>query len=278
MAPELLAAAAAVAWGSSGLFAGVLSRARPALLIALTAQAAGAVWLVPAVAASGEALTARAAVAGVAGGAISAVGLVCLYLAFAGRAVGLAAPIAASGILVPVLTGVVLMGDSLRGAQVAGLVLLVLGLAAVLHVPAGGRADRRTLRLAVVAAISFGAFYLALDAGGEDGVLWVNLSSRIGAVTAIGLYVLSSRAVPRRAARPGPWLAAAVLVGSADTLGNLAYSEAARTAELSVVSLISAAYPAVSVLLAVALLGERMSLVRAAGVPLTVLGLGLVAI
>ena len=276
MAPELLAAAAAVAWGSSGLFAGVLSRARPALLIALTAQAAGAVWLAPVVAASGEAFTARAALTGAAGGAISAVGLVCLYAAFAGRAVGLAAPVAASGILVPVATGV-LMGDALRGAQVAGFVLLVLGLAAVLHVPVGGRLDRRTLRLAVIAAVSFGAFYLALDAGGEDGVLWVNLFSRIGAVSAIALYVLRSRAVPRRAARAGRWLAAALVVGSLDTLGNLAYSEAARTGELSVVSLVSAAYPAVSVLLAVALLGERMSPVRAAGVPLTVLGLGLVA-
>jgi drug/metabolite transporter (DMT)-like permease len=274
MGPELLAATAALTWGSSGLAAGVLSRGRPALLVALAAQTGGAVLLLAIALAAGGVPSGRTVLVGAVGGVIGCIGLVWLYEAFSGPSVGLAAPIASSGILVPVGVGV-LSGAALGPTRLAGAVVLVCGLAAVLAARDGGEADRRTLRLAVGAALSFGLFYLALDAGAADDAVWVTTCARLGAVAALALHAARTRALTAQPA--GRWVPLALAVGLVDAAGNLAYAAATATGSLTVVSLISAAYPAVSVVLAAVLLREHVPAVRMGGVLATVLGLGLVA-
>jgi hypothetical protein len=74
------------------MLAGVVSRSTPAVLVALVAQGAGGVVLLAIALASAEPVTVRTVLAGGIGGVVGGVGLVCLYQAFAGPAVGLAAP------------------------------------------------------------------------------------------------------------------------------------------------------------------------------------------
>ncbi len=283
MSAELLAALAALAWGSSGFAAGVLSRAHPALLVALVAQAGGAVLLL------GVALTqgppsAGAVAVGAAGGVAGCVGLVWLYRALSGPSVGLVAPIASAGILAPVLAGV-LAGEPLTGAQLAGAAVLVAGLGAVLWVRDPADADPHALRLAAGAAASFGVFYLALGAGTElGGAAWTTSGARVAAVCALALAVLRARrggvpaaGVPAAAPTSRAPLATAAGIGLVDASGNLAYAAATGAGALATVSLVSAAYPVVTVALAVLVLRQRLTAVRAGGVLATVLGLGLLA-
>jgi len=271
--PEPLAALAALCWGSSGLLAGFVSRSRAAVLVAFVAQLTGlAVVLVVALAGAAEP-TLRAFLAGVIGGTIGGVGLAWLYRAFSGPSVGVAAPIAASGILLPVVAGLA-GGERLGAAQGLGAAVLVAGLGAILYARPGEVRDRRAIRLAAGAALSFGCFYLALDVGARDSAAWVTAFARIA-----GSAVLLAMALRTRApdlVQPGRWVAVAAVVGVVDVTGNFAYAAASAKGELSVVSLISAAYPAVTVVLAVLVLREPITVLRASGLAATVLGLGLI--
>jgi drug/metabolite transporter (DMT)-like permease len=157
---------------------------------------------------------------------------------------------------------------------VIGTCVLVAGIAAVLHRPAGTPLEARTLKLAAGAALCFGVFYLALDAGAADSAAWTTAFARVGA--GVLLVTLALRSQRLRGIVSGRWLLLAASAGVADAIGNLSYAAASAVGELSVVSLISAAYPAVTVALAVMLLGERITVVRAAGIVATVAGLGLV--
>jgi drug/metabolite transporter (DMT)-like permease len=274
MSSGALAALAALTWGSSGLIAGFATRSTQAALVALCAQTVGLlVPLLVAVAAT-EKPTLLALGAGLAGGAISAVGLVCLYRLFSGPSVGLAAPIAATGSLLPVLVGLA-GGEAVDTAQLAGVGVLVTGLGLLLRVPAGQSLDRRTVGLAAVAAVSFGLFYLGLEIGARDSAAWVAVFSRAGAISVL---LVAARRMRWPIGRPvKPWLALAVVAGLLDSTGNLAYAAATASGRLSTVSLISGAYPAVTVILAVVVLRQRITPLRAAGILLSVTGLGLVA-
>jgi drug/metabolite transporter (DMT)-like permease len=268
-----LAAGAALTWGSSGLLAGFVSRSRPAVLVALAAQGSGLVLLLAVALAGAEAPTVRATVAGVGCGMAGGVGLMWLYRAFAGRSVGIAAPLAASGILVPALAGV-LRGEALGTAQVTGAFVLVVGVGAILYVRPGDRLDRRTVKLALGAGLAFGVFYLGLDAGAQDSAAWVTVFARVGGVCVLLLIALRARELHR--SPTGRWLGLAAVAGVVDAIGNLCFAAASAAGALSVVALISAAYPAVTVVLAVVLLRERITVLRAGGVLATVAGLGLI--
>jgi len=254
---------------------GFVSRSTPAVLVALGAQAAGLLVLLAVALAGADAPTGRGLGAGLAGGIVGGVGLVWLYRAFSGPSVGVAAPVAASGILLPVLIGV-LRGETLDGDQLVGAAILVAGLVAVLHAGRGEPADAATVKLAAGAALCFGVFYVGLDLGASDGAAWVTVFARIGG-TAV-LVAMAARGGVLARARPGGWLALAGLAGVVDALGNLSFARASALGELGVVSLLSAAYPAVTVVLTVLVLRERITLRRAAGVLATVIGLGLIGL
>jgi uncharacterized membrane protein len=274
MSPGSLAALAAFTWGSSGLIAGIAARSTRAALVALCAQTAGLVVPLLVAAAGAERPTVLALLAGLAGGAISAVGLVCLYRLFSRPSVGLAAPIAALGSLLPVLVGLA-GGEALDSAQLAGGAVLMTGLGLLLRVPAGHSLDRKTVGLAAVAALSFGLFYLGLEIGAQDSAAWVAVFSRAGA---IAVLLIAARRMGRPIGWPvRRWLVLASLAGLLDSTGNLAYAAATASGRLSTVSLISGAYPAVTVIVAVVILRERVTPLRAAGIVFTVAGLGLVA-
>lgn len=278
MGAQALAALAALSWGGAGLLAGYVSRSLPAVLVALLAQSAGLVVLLAVALGEPDPPTARALIAGLAGGTVGGLGLLCLYHALSGPSVGVAAPIAACGILVPVLVGVI-GGERPDATQAAGAVVLAAGLGAILYAGPGERRDRRAVRLATGAALAFGAFYVALDVGAQDSAAWVTVFARVG-----GASVLAVLAVRTRAFGPGPdgrgaglaLLGLAVLAGAVDAAGNLAFATASAIGELSVVSLISASYPAVTVVLAVVLLRQRITALRAGGLLATVVGLGLI--
>jgi drug/metabolite transporter (DMT)-like permease len=62
-----------------------------------------------------------------------------------------------------------------------------------------------------------------------------------------------------------------------DLLGNAAYLTAARSGQLAMASVVSSLYPVVTVLLAVSILRERMTVSHAAGVVLAGVAIAMIA-
>ncbi len=283
-----LALSSSLCWGVADFIGGVQTRAVPLLRVMLISQAVGLAGLVVALAIRGSgppSLSAMlpAAAAGLAG----IVALAGFYRALAIGTMSIVSPIAATGVAVPVVVGIA-GGEHPQAAQLAGIVLAVLGVILASREadlePHARRAARTTIGLALIAALGFGTFFVALRASARHDVLWALFASRVFGVLAIAGATLYSRppwarSQPHRAQphhRGGAFLPLA-LMGGLDLGANALYALATRRGLLSIVSVAASLYPLVTVLLARAVLGERVQRVQEAGILAALAGVVLIA-
>jgi drug/metabolite transporter (DMT)-like permease len=187
------------------------------------------------------------------------------------------APISASGVVVPVVVGIV-GGERPSALQAAAIPVLFAGVVLAsreVHDDEGpAAASRQSIALALLAALAFGVYFSITDAVAEDSVLWLLLLGRAAAVTLL-VAVLVARPP---AVRPKPLdLLALAGIGALDLLATGLYAVATTEGLLSIVAVVGALYPIATVLLARAILGERLRRPQQAGIALAFLGVAAVA-
>jgi drug/metabolite transporter (DMT)-like permease len=275
MLAAVLALASSLSWGLSDFLGGFQSRRHPLLTVMVLSQGFALVLLVVAVAAGAATEHDTAATLWAAGsGVIGVIALTSFYRALAIGTMSIVAPLSATGAAVPVLVGVA-SGERPAAIQVVGIVLALVGV--MLAGREAGEPDaaaRRTARasvaLALLAALGFGTFFVGIDQAEQSGdVAWVLLAAR-GPETLVlfAAFALSRTRLPRDPATFG----ALAAVGFFDLLANLMFVLATGRGLLSVVGVLGALYPAVTVLLARGVLGERLTRTQDAGVLITLAG------
>jgi drug/metabolite transporter (DMT)-like permease len=275
MLAAVLALASSLSWGLSDFLGGFQSRRHPLLGVMVLSQGFAFVLLVVAVASGAATEHDTEATLWAAGsGAIGVIALTSFYRALAIGTMSIVAPLSATGAAVPVLYGLA-SGERPAAIQLVGIVLALLGV--MLAGREAGEPDaeaRRTARasvgLALLAALGFGTFFVGIDQAEQSAdVAWVLLSAR-GPETLILViaFVLSRTRVPRDPAT----YAALATVGFFDLLANFFFVLATGRGLLSVVGVLGALYPAVTVLLARGVLGERLTRTQDAGVLVTLAG------
>lgn len=275
MLAVVLALAASISWGVADFVAGLKSRRLNLLTVMLISQVAGLALVATAVAVRGAGppggdFAILAALSSVAGN----LGLAAFYRGLAVGVMSVVAPLSALAATVPVAVGVA-TGDSLAALQAAGVVLAIGGavLAGRESGDAGGRVVAGT-GLAMMAALGFGLFFVGMDAAGEDDVFWALLVARL---TGMGLLLVIAAAVrPPLTAGPSD-MGALAAVGAFDLGANTLFVLAANEGLLSLVSVLASLYPVVTVLLAQAVLGERIGRIQQAGVAIALAGVVMIA-
>ena len=275
MLAAVLALASSLSWGLSDFLGGFQSRRHHVLAVMLLSQGLALAILVVAVLAGAPTEHDAAATAWAASvGALGLIALVSFYSALAIGTMSIVAPISATGVAIPVFVG--LAGGERPGAlQVAGIVLACGGVVlAAREAPSDDadarRASRKSIGLALIAAVGFGTFFAGMDRAEETAdVAWVLLAARTADVALIVLVALVVR--PRIPSAPAT-LAALAAVGVFDLLANLLFVLAAGRGLLSVVGVLGSLYPAVTVVLARFVLHERLSRAQNAGVLITLAG------
>jgi len=207
--------------------------------------------------------------------------MVALAAFYRGLAIGtmsIVAPISATGASVPVLVGLA-SGDRPSAVVLAGIAVAIVGvvLAAREQAPEGSVAAavaRRSVLLALVAALGFGAFFVGMDASADAGVLWALLAARIASFSLIAAVALVAR--PRVPTEPRT-LGLLAGVGLLDLAANACFAAATTEGLLSVTSVLASLYPLMTVLLARLVLGERVRRVQEVGIAAAVLGVVLIA-
>lgn len=194
---------------------------------------------------------------GAASGIASAAAFALLYQTLAIGPMNVLSPITALvSAALPVAVGL-LQGERLG---VAGLAGLPLALVAVVMVSAGhGARSSRPSRTALLLAFGAGAA-IALQlvflhqAPSDSGVAPLIIGRAVSsAVTLAAAAVMRRRLGPEK-----PAYAISVAAGVLDSLANLLFLLAARSGDLTVVAVITALYPAGTVLLARGVLAERI--------------------
>jgi drug/metabolite transporter (DMT)-like permease len=274
----VLAAASAVSFGV-GDFLGGLSAARwTAVRATAAAQTAGIPLLLLGVAfVDAPSVAATDLWWGLAGGTAGIVGIGSYYHALSVGTMSVTAPLAAvTSALVPLATGLA-TGERPGATPLAGAVLGVVAVA-LLSVPAGEHAtriDRRALGWALLAGLGLGGFYALLGQASSGSGLWPLVPERL--LAALLLVPLATRARFAGAGRPGG-LTLGAAAGVADMGGNICFLLAAQRGLLSLVGVISAMYPATTMVLARLLLRERLVRVQVVGAALALVAVGLIAV
>jgi drug/metabolite transporter (DMT)-like permease len=114
----------------------------------------------------------------------------------------------------------------------------------------------------VAAGLAFGLFFVVVGRAGNDVGIWPLVGARAASVS---LFATLGAARVTAAAPPRAAVAAAVGCGLLDAGANVFYLLALDHGLLSVVSVLTALYPAGTVMLARYVLGERLTAVQRVG-------------
>jgi uncharacterized membrane protein len=281
LATVLLALAASACWGTADFTSGLKARTVPLPLVLLVSQGLGLALAVVIVIASGRAIPAAGPVAASLGAGVCVIGgLACFYRALATGTMSVVAPVAATGVVIPVLVGVS-GGDRLAAFQVVGMGVAVVGVVLASRHPGdpalagGARAHRDAIALALVSAVAFGCYFLLAHAGARGGVAWLLLLSHVTSLAGVLAVVVLVR--PARPVRLRRDLGVLALAGALDFGATGLYGLANHGGQLSIVAVAGSLYPVATVLLARWVLGERLVRLQAAGVCLALAGVALIA-
>jgi drug/metabolite transporter (DMT)-like permease len=273
-----LALAAALSWGVSDFVGGVTSRRLPLLWVLLFTQVVGLALVLPFAVARGDPpFDSRTILTAVAGSLAGLVGIAALYRAIAVGVASIAAPISATGAVLPVAFGLA-RGDPTTSLQEAGMACALLGVIAASRTGQAqahlGRKARTGVGFALLAAVGFGGFFILLHEASTFDVLWAVSIQRATGTAVLALIVLARR--PRFDIR---WSDTPILlvVGGLDQLANVLYGLASTLGLVSLAAVLASLYPMVTIILARLVLNERISGVQKSGVALALTGVALVA-
>jgi drug/metabolite transporter (DMT)-like permease len=268
--------ASALSWGVSDFLGGLTSRRLPVLGVLAVSQPAGLLLIAALIAVIGaDPIPADKLAIAYLAGVASLGGLAAFYAAMAMGTVSVVAPIAALGVVVPVAFGLI-QGESPAALQLTGLIPAVAGVVILSSEenPKHAAVARRSIALAILAGLGFGVFFTGLDAAAADRPGWAILAVRVGGVSAVAAALLISRP---RLDRVRTALGVLVLIGAFDVNANALFAIASTKGVLPVVAVGGSMYPAFTVALAHAVLGERLARVQWVGVVLALLGVALIA-
>ncbi len=300
----LLALAAAVGYGSSDFAAGMAARRASVIRVALMTEAVCVIvaGLVLPLTGAGQP-DVRAVAWGMASGLAGVSGALMLYLGFRHAAFSVAGPlsaVAAAGF--SVLAGL-LLGERPTALALTG---IALALPAIVGVSASARASARAqapgsaqawgsaesgtpghpagaarrraptgVGYGLAAGVCFALLFIGLNQAGSGSGLWPVFSGQVTALAAVACLAAFTGDLRLPEARGG-WLAATA--GLTGGPGTIFYFLATHHGLLAVAAVLSSLYPAVTIMLARLLVGERLTAVRLAGLCLAAASVALIAV
>ena len=283
----VLGLGAAAVYGASDFFGAFAARRIHLVTATLFNYAVATVFILPALLLVGGAWSSEAVRTGVLAGTLAVFGLLAFYGVLAIGPMSLLSPLIA---LIQSIVPVAIAALTGQGLSVIGWIAIGIGIVALLLLappPRRGQ-ERISLRgglLAVASGLLLGASLIVLDLAPKDSgvvpAVWeIFAGTAILAIVWVILRLLGTRTSALSFLEPGPdavrtlssrraWLAAAfsgALVAFADTF----IVTALHLGNLAVVSVLTSLYPVVTVILAWAILKERMTRLQFVAVALVV--------
>jgi drug/metabolite transporter (DMT)-like permease len=276
----VLGLCASLCWGTSDFLGGLESRRHHQLGVMVSSAIVACALVGGVVAVSdGPPPQIKYLLEGAAGGLSVTIALLAFYRALAIGVMSVVAPIAASGVIIPVVVGLV-GGERPSVLRLAGTAVAIVGVLLVSRHRDGATqaaAPGRSVALAVIAAAGFGGQLVALHDAARGGPLWGALASVVTCTVAVSIAaaVAAARGEPVRpigSAVPGV-LALGIAWGAA----TACYASATRHGQLSAVSVAASLYPAVTVLMARVALRERVRRIQEVGIVTALAGILMIA-
>ena len=273
----VLALASAIGYGGSDFAAGLASRSAPVIQITLLASAVSAVFVAAALPFAASPGPSAAALAwGFVAGIGGTLGAFALYLGFRHAAFSVAAPLSAvASAGFSVLAGL-LYGERPTTLALTGIVLALPAIVAV-SVSAGGEEAEEAeqaeegahagrqgagVGYGLVAGAFFALLFIGLDRAGSGSGLWPVAAAAAGELAAALVAAVAVRSYRLCGGRAR---LLAVITGVAGAAGTILFFVATHHGFLAVTAVLTSLYPAVTIVLARVMLGERLTALRLGG-------------
>ena len=269
-----LALGASLTWGLADFFGPLQGRVVGALRALVYVQLGGLVGIALIVAVRGKGPADSVALLAIPAAISGTLGLFAYYRGIAVGAISIVAPIAGVSALLPVVVGIV-SGDRPSTWQLLGIAAALSGVFLAAREP--GRTGARLasgVGLALLGAVGFGGYFPFMHAAGNADFWWASLIFRMTSTSVILAAVLVQR--PALAVAPLR-MSLLALIGLGDMLGNLLFAAASTSGLVSITSVLASLYPIVTVVLARALLAEKVARSQEAGIGLTLAGVALIS-
>lgn len=255
---------ATIGWGIGDFGGGLTSRTAPVFGVLFTSQVASLVVAVPLFLVAGERpMSATDLGLAALGGVFGASGLALLYRGLSRGRMGVVAPIAATiTAAMPIAFGFLTEGMP-SPLAIVGIGLAIIGVALVSFAPRASDGRPSGVGYAIVTGVIFGLFPIATSGIADDLLVGPVLAVRVASVATVTILILITRQpwhVPRRL-----W-PAMLGIGLVDMLATAAYLAAIAVGPLAIAAILSSLYPIVTVILAAAVLRERISPLHAVGI------------
>ena len=274
----VLAGLSALLYGAGDFCGGLASRRQPVAVVLTFSQTTGLLAAAAAVLVLRQPLPAAADILwGIAGGLAGTAGLAALYRALASTLVAVASPVAAvTGAVVPLLLGLA-AGERPGALAGVGISLAVPAIALLASGPAGSARPgiaRRAALMGTVAGLGFGLFFFCISRTSHQSGLWPLAAARMVTLLLVtGVAVVKRWPLAPRSAGTAP----ALLAGVLDMSANIAFLLASRAGLLSVTAVITSLYPGPTVILAMIVFRERLTVPRALGLVLAIAGVACIS-
>lgn len=276
-AAQGLALASATSFGISDFVGGVAARRVAALRVVLVSTPVSMVMLGALALIGGGRITPAAVILGMLGGLSQALGIWWFYAAMAAGPISVVSPLAAVvDASVPVCVGR-LLGE--RPGMLASLGIAVALASVVLiswHAGDGGprqALSRGAIWLTIASGVALGLNFVFLDRTPPDAGLWPLLFARAAATVLVVAVAAASRNLRLPTGTP---LRLALVIALLDTAANVTMLFALQLSLLSLASVLISLYPAATVILAVAVLRERVRPRQVAGMVLAAVAVAMI--
>jgi drug/metabolite transporter (DMT)-like permease len=274
----LFGLAAALAWGISDYLGGVVSRRLSVATVGIAIQVVGGLCFVGAAIATGAQAPTWALLApGLVTGLAIAAAQLTFFRALALGTMGIVAPISATGAALPVFVTLV-RGEAPGPIALAGLLAAGVGTFLACRRQEDPRAtrerardERRSIVLALAAALAMGLLLVGLDVGARHSLVWTLVASRVTALAALCSFRAWLPSDPRTPSRIGGQWRLLLVVGLLNAGAMALYTQGTRTGVLGIVAMSASLHAIITALLAAWLLHERLRRVQRVGVALATL-------
>ncbi|MBN1680754.1 MAG: DMT family transporter [Anaerolineae bacterium] len=267
--------AASVSWGAGDFGGGIATRRANVFGVAFTTYGTGLALLVALALIAGEPTPYAADMlwAG-ASGLVGVVGLMAFYRALAVGQMGIVAPFTAViAAAIPVLAG--LLTEGLPGAyQITGFGFAFVSVILIAN-PQSTTGHPTGLGLGLLAAVSFSGFFIFLAQVSDHTVWWSLVMAR---ASSTGVALVVALLSQRNWLPPGRMLPLLLMTGILDVGGNTFFLLATHAGRLDIATVLSSLYPAVTLLLARAILKEQLSRIQAVGIVAALIAIALIAL
>lgn len=278
MTTLLVALASAGAFGVSDFLGGLASRRVAALRVLFVSYPASALLMTFLALAVPGRIDNTSLLWGSASGVAMALAAWSFFLALGRGPISIVSPVASLlGSLLPILAGIAL-GERPGALTVLGILtalvaVVLVSLTSARSSPTARPLDRRVAALTLIAGCTFAASFV-LTAQIADGTgVWPLVAARWSATVLVGVVALFVR---NRRLPPTSVSFLALGVAVLDVIANVTMLLALQSGLLSVASVLISLFPAVTVLLALLVLHERLTRTQVVGLMLGFMAVGII--